>query len=235
MALSVHTLHSPKSPCRNKVLSTAEQLNYRRRAWVALGSSEGISDWSDHCLLKTGRPASGGGWKMMDMKWPEKEQTYIYIYCMSTHGFLPLPHFFFKAFPTLECLSWKWSCSQIFYFATGKRGKYMTEWWVLQQKEQGHMGALVKATYSLPGVTSQGGSPTQTQEGDPGVPTTSWSSISHCPWGLPNPASDSLSLPPPQALDPCWGSPMCTGHRHTPTLALSPGHPWEWSYRVASS
>lgn len=83
-----------------------------------------------------------------------REGADIYIHILHVNSRFPsfTPFFFFfKAFPTLECLSWKWSCSQIFYFATGKRGKYMTEWWVLQQKEQGHMGAPVKATYSLPG------------------------------------------------------------------------------------
>lgn len=43
VALPIHTLHSPKSPCRRKVLSTDDQLDHRGRAWVALGSSEGVS------------------------------------------------------------------------------------------------------------------------------------------------------------------------------------------------
>lgn len=53
----------------------------------------------------------------------------------------------FKAFPTLECSSWKGSsCGQTLTFATEKRGKYKMEGWVLQQNRRGHMGTLAKDT-----------------------------------------------------------------------------------------
>lgn len=85
VALPLHILHSPSLPVQDKCFvpiidwTTGEGL-------LAPGSLEGTTNGHDDGPLKTGKLASGGCWKMMDVEYPVKEQACAQ--CQFTVSFL---------------------------------------------------------------------------------------------------------------------------------------------------